>query len=62
MTWIRTREIREIDGYLFALKLYEEENKVIFECLDDESLSAVYYIDENRFEPLTSWRGSDVEG
>jgi len=56
MTWIRTRELKEIDGYLFALKVYEEDKKVIFECLDDESLSAVYFIDENRFEPLHPWR------
>jgi len=53
MTWIRIRELRKIDGYLFALKVYEEERKVIFECLDDEKLSAVYYIDEDRFEALT---------
>lgn len=57
MTWIRIKELKEINGYLFALKVYEEEKKVIFECLDDESLSAVYYVDENRFEPLNPWRG-----
>jgi len=56
MTWIRTRELREIDGYLFAVKLYEEERKIIYECLDDESLSAVYFIDEERYEPLSPWR------
>ncbi len=55
MTWIRTRELKEIDGYLFAVKLYEEERKIIYECLDDESLSAVYFIDENRYEPLNPW-------
>ena len=53
MTWIRIRKLKNIDGYLFALKVYEEERKVIFECLDDENLSAVYYLDENRFEALT---------
>jgi len=56
MTWIRTRELREIDGYLFAIKLYEEERKIVYECLDDESLSAVYFIDEKRYEPLNPWR------
>jgi hypothetical protein len=57
MTWIRTRELREIDGYLFAIKFYEEERMIIYECLDDETLSAAFYIDENRYEPLGEWSG-----
>ena len=56
MTWIRTRKLKEIEGCLFALKVYEEEKKVIFECLDDEDLSVIYHIDEDRFEPLGPWR------